>query len=92
MKTVHKYKIPDGTRFEIELPGEFKVVLFTEQHGIPHMWIQLDTVDLKINQTFYVLGTGRPLPENRHVEHVGSCINGDYVWHLYVDQGENFEN
>lgn len=68
-------------------PG--KVLLVGHQDpniSMPTLWIehsddQLDPMNYP-RDTYQVIGTGHEIDE-RVNEHVGSCICGAYVWHVY---------
>lgn len=89
-ETIYKYPVPLEDRFELELPPRAGVVHFAEQDGEVFVWVRLNPEARKETRTFYVRGTGHPLPEGRVLGHVGTCFHrgGEFVWHLFQDQGE----
>lgn len=55
-----------------ETPAGF-VTVWTEETGTP---------PAPLLRSARVYGTGQPVPE--HDEHIGSCIDGPLVWHVYA--------
>ncbi len=51
------------------------------------IWAQVDTAaNLELRQ-FYIVGTGHAVPESisEKWQHVGSFVDGAYVWHVFTD-------
>lgn len=89
MKTIFKYilKLVDGPQ-EVRTFFNSKVILVGEQGGSPIIWMEVDnTAD--ITMTFYVVGTGHPIPKNSF--HVGSYLSPPFVWHIYESLEEKIE-
>jgi hypothetical protein len=54
--------------------------------GKPAIWIEHRLDGLKDERRFVVYGTGHPIPGNGGYPddlHVGSVIDGSFVWHIY---------
>lgn len=84
-KVIYKYpmEVLDG-RGEARLPAG-KVLLVAGQGGpIPTLWIEHDSADPGngVFETYLVVGTGHDF-DDTGFEHVGSCVCGPYVWHIY---------
>lgn len=77
MKRILKYPFD---RAMIEAPFG-KVLLIAQQHdsSMPTMWLEADESNL--SAVYYIIGTGDVAPEN--LDHVGSAVCGEYVWHVY---------
>lgn len=78
MKRIFKY---ETNRNPIIAPIG-KVVLVAQQRPdqlLPTIWIE--HYEHAPVSSYEVYGTGHVIPE--HLEHVGSCICGDFVWHVY---------
>lgn len=80
MRRVHKYKLAEQT--EVRVGTTAKVVHFARQRDEMFVWID-DFVDAYTNLTLTlrVVGTGHEFPE--HLDHMGSLVDGPWVWHLY---------
>lgn len=79
------------------LVGDGKVLMVTSRRGMPYqlgnqqlrrveVWVEVDVPDNwpKSSEHFkrvQVFGTGHQIPEG--AEWVGSCLDGDFVWHVY---------
>jgi len=62
---------------------EYSIPLFVEkQNETLCIWVKVDPTQKSIEQTIRVYGTGHPMSVN-HERHVGSVIDGEYVWHVF---------
>lgn len=79
-RTIHKHEIKDA--FALQLPAGWKPLMVAMQGSTPRLWVELDTDDEELwEHHFQVFGTGHDLPG--FGSHIGSWIDGPYVWHLY---------
>lgn len=86
MKTIHKYRIEISCNQEIELPAEYEVIhVGLDPFGIPSIWAIVDPFRVKIWKTVRVFGTGHEIPESVENRHIGSFVQGPYVWHVFID-------
>ncbi len=89
MRTVFKYEFSITDEVEIAMPLG-AVVLHVGQQGIGQtricLWAEVDTQQPDETRTFYVRGTGHPLPE-ADVAHVGSIVGNPFVWHVFEARG-----
>lgn len=81
MRTVHKYELPIVDEFTLDLPSQHKVVLVDFQNARPMMWVEVDTDSPSRPVKFSVEGTGHQIDGG--AVHVGSFIDGAFVWHVY---------
>lgn len=92
-RTIHKYAIPfaSGTgehgRFSIETHEEGKflhVALQPHPMGgpVPVIWAEVDTDSKPETEELVVLGTGSEVPKG--AQHLGTWLDGPFVWHLYA--------
>lgn len=89
-KVIYKYPFsPVGLdsidKLVIKLPPLAKVVhVATQGNSVaPVLWIEQDSeLPATETRTFRFFGTGHPIPADG-VEHVGSTIAGQFVWHVY---------
>ncbi len=64
MLTVHKYPVPWGTHFAVDLPVHAQVLEVAMQNGRPQLWALVDTErEIEFRQ-FRLVGTGHPIEEN----------------------------
>jgi hypothetical protein len=82
MRTIWKYpiRLADGAQ-SFDLPIGAKVLRFAPQRRELQMWVELNPDLRLVPRSFAVFGTGHEIP--RQAEHVGSCEDGSFIWHLY---------
>jgi hypothetical protein len=82
MKTVWKYKIPDQTCLEVELPLGSYPLWGHIQDGEVTMWVEVDkeNPEKKIRK-FYVYGTGYEIPFG--ARYVTTVYDVRWIWHIY---------
>lgn len=82
MKTVWKYEIRGGLKTPVPLPDGAKVVhAGLDPTGAPCVWAEVDTEAKTKKTTFFLIGTGHEIPDK--TTHLGSFIDGPFVWHVY---------
>lgn len=84
MRTIHKYPLVlTFADQRIGTPRVWRPVHVAMQHGEPTVWAEVDTdTGDGYERMLRVVGTGHPVPDE--YEHVGSSLDGPYVWHVYV--------
>lgn len=84
MKVVHKFEVfssDNSTR--IALPRDAKIVLVDNQKETIQIWVELDPASRNtVIREFKIFGTGQSVTGT----HVGSFIEGQYVWHVYEQE------
>jgi hypothetical protein len=87
IRAIYKYRIA-GFRalpFELPLGPDDQIQFVGLQRGVPHLWaeVRLESNGCRVPavRRFHIIGTGSPIPPN--AEHVGTWIDGDFVWHLF---------
>ncbi len=55
------------------------------QHRILTLWALVDPDAAPSIRRFAVVGTGRPAPEDHEGRHVGTVIEGLFVWHVFEE-------
>ena len=81
MRTVFKYNVPiTGTWQTIDLPPAKPVLVAMQNHDL-NVWVEVETELAPEPHEFMVTGTGHGAPGDG--VHVGSTIDGEYVWHLW---------
>lgn len=93
MLSVWKFPLTYDIRQKITAPGLGKVVLTAKQNDRLTVWVEVDEDAPEMSVMVWVVGTGhrRPVTE---VEgdvwiHIGSILDGSFVWHLYATDVRN---
>lgn len=76
---IHKYRIEPGayTRITAE-----KIIHFgLDPKGVVSAWGEADPDAIAAKWEVCIIGTGWSVPEG--MDHIGSCTDGLFVWHLY---------
>ena len=81
-RTIYKYPLTRLTTLELYNP---KVVHVGMQGDEAFVWIEQDLGFANTKLTLLIIGTGHQVPE-AGVEHVGTFMDGPYVWHVYKRQ------
>lgn len=77
-KVIHKF--PFASTDPIKAPnGRVVLVDWQQNKTLPTIWIEYEP-GVTPDTTYTFIGTGHPVPAG---EHVGSCICGPFVWHVY---------
>lgn len=82
MRKIYKYPFEIKDKIEIEMPACSMVVhVGLDPQGQPCVWANVEPEAQTIKQIFYVRGTGHDLGDASG--HLGSFVQGDFVWHLF---------
>ena len=80
-RVVYKYRV-DGFVNYYTVPAPAKPLFFALQGGTPYVWVEHPiNSEEAVELIFVTVGTGHVIPEG--AEHIGSLIDGAFVWHLY---------
>lgn len=66
-----------------DLPQGFKVLTVAAQYGWVTVWIEVNPTAEKVPVTFWVVGTGRNIPENTSYMGTAILYEGQLVAHVY---------
>lgn len=82
-RSVWKFEIVLTDEFTLSMPKFAKPLYVAVQDGKPCLWALVDPGAEREDRTFYVHGTGHPVPAAR--EHIGSFMlhDGAFVGHLF---------
>jgi hypothetical protein len=84
MKTIYKYKLAIEAEQTLHIPGgRNNCLLVAAQDGALTIWFEVDTTQPEQPHTIHVVGTGRPVENMELKTHLGSAIEGPFVWHVY---------
>lgn len=91
MKTIHKFGLQLQDEQTLEIPAGSKILCAQTQRNEIYLWAEVDTQAVMTKQTFYIRGTGHPLPEIP-ADYVGTLQvnNGTFVFHIYQKVPECF--
>ena len=83
MRTIHEYplELVDGYQ-PVATRWWWRAVHVAMQDGKPTVWAEVRTDGDVLQRRLLVVGTGYPVPDG--CEHVGSAMDGQFVWHVYV--------
>ena len=81
MQKIHKYPITAITA-TLMLPADATVIhVDVQRPAMPiFLWVMLDTAAPTVKRRFVTVGTGQEIPDG--VSHVGTVLDGDFVWHV----------
>lgn len=87
MRTIYKYplEITDEQVIKISL---FKYICESivrvdlDPLGQPCIWCEVETTSKPLPVIIFIVGTGNPIPDE--AKHIGSFIQGPFVWHVYL--------
>lgn len=82
MRTVYKYIIKITDEQVISLPLVQLLHVGLDPSGFPCVWAEVETEMPSSDVTIFVVGTGHPVPDGAW--HVGSFVQGGFVWHIYA--------
>lgn len=98
MQTIYKYPLEIADRQIVVLPDGAEIRLVgCDPNGEPCIWAQVDSEEEVHNhRVFWLYGTGHPIAvnfpppdtvqsENPLLEHRGSFLQRQFVWHLYEE-------
>ena len=84
MKTIWKFEAYVTDDIEFHAPGAGRVAhVAVVTPRILTVWLHVDTDEPLRPVRFRVVGTGHPTPPG---EHVGTAIDGPFVWHVFTDE------
>lgn len=84
--TVWKYELA-GVENHLSLPKGAQVLWVAEQHNRITMWVRVDPMAGEQLRTFYVVGTGTPVPDGAKKFLGTALVNGNFVFHVFERVG-----
>lgn len=83
MKTIYKYPIEIVDKQIIKFDRSKVVHVGLDPQGTPCIWAEYCSIYPPSDHFVYIIGTGNPMPEIT-LRHIGSFIQGPFVWHVYI--------
>lgn len=85
---VHKYPLGIEDIQTVLMPKGAKIISVQPQNGKPTIWAQVDSnlspTELRY---FLIVATGQKFEHDVIKDiHIGTCVIGSYVWHIYETQ------
>jgi hypothetical protein len=81
---VYKFRIHVADEFEILMPAGAQVLYVDAQQGEPMMWARVPLYDVpNETRTFWVRGTGHPVPAGARYLGSFQLHGGTFVGHLF---------
>lgn len=77
-------QVGDAAFTEHELPKGFETLHVDVQYGIITLWVEVDTKATQIPVKFWVIGTGRDVPDGLRFIGTALMANGQLVAHVYM--------
>ena len=85
MKTIWKYTIPvDDYSEVVGKRGAVPLHVYPQGERLIDVWMAVDTDRTEVAYSFFVVGTGHPLPEK--AEYIGTVHAGRFVWHVFYSR------
>lgn len=90
--TIWKFplQLKDGIQL-VAMPKDAVVRRFAMQLETVCFWAEVDPLSDGVQHEFVIVGTGHRLPGGLF-RYVGSCDDGPFVWHLYMNGSELGKN
>lgn len=85
MITIYKYPLSHGLQQVRPIPVGANIISVQMQDGVPCIWAIVDTTAEVIPVKFQIYGTGQEIPTDCLLKHIGSVQDGEYVWHVFMD-------
>ena len=93
MQIIWKYAIPTNkSTFSLEIPFDSQILTMDFQNEKPFLWILVETKKIKIMRSFFLVGTGWDVDEQRYgiegetkIVHIKTWQVGRLVWHLFEE-------
>lgn len=89
MKKIFKYGLAITGMQTIYMPAGAEVLTVGVQDENYYLWAKVDPEAAPEEHTFYVYGTGNPIPDHYGVadRFVGTVYDKSFVWHVYESAG-----
>jgi len=83
MKTIWKYEIPLQDKFKLKMPFNAKPLTVQVQHGVPCLWVLVDTSKELEEYSFRVVGTGHQIKFAGDYIGTFQISGGSLVFHVF---------
>lgn len=84
MKAIWKYQLELTDKQVIEAPMNARALsVGLDPAGDLCVWMEVERDVFNHGKTFYIVGTGHPLPDEQFIEFIGSVKQDPFMWHVY---------
>lgn len=86
-RRIFKYPLKAQDSQEVELPYGAQILSVQAQRDDVYVWALVDPIAPTYLQTFYVIGTGNPIPDSFCLAtHLGTVqlLGGSLVFHIFL--------
>lgn len=85
MSVIYKQLLMFGDSNSVVASADVKFIhAGLDPQGEPCVWYETDPAANQYHHQVRILGTGREVPSGH--AHIGSYVEGSYVWHVYVQR------
>lgn len=79
MRTIYKYSLNYISNLTLSKGAKF--LHFDMQRGQTTVWFEINEDLEEENRSFSIFGTGQGIPDS--MRYLSTCLDGNFVWHLY---------
>ena len=84
MNTIYKYPLEPRDEQAVRMPQGAVVLCAQVQNGQICLWARVWSESESEARTFWIVGTGRPMPESKRPPQYISTVQIDgFVWHIF---------
>jgi len=81
-KRIYKYPFGILDRCMVDLPENHEIIhIGLDPNHQPCIWAKVDPVEIDVSTEICVIGTGHDVDDG--MEHIGSFVDGQFVWHVF---------
>lgn len=85
MKTVWKFPIKIVDDQVMQMPAGAEIIhAGVDPAGAPCVWAKVEPGVAPQDSVLFLSGTGQPIPDGGHVDHVGTFRHYAFVWHVWT--------
>lgn len=85
MRTIYKYPLTVTGHNALRMPKGAEVLTVQMQHGVPCLWVLVDTDAPECERVLRIYGTGHPISDDENALYVGTfqLSGGAFVFHVF---------
>ena len=92
MITIHKYPIAITDQQLVHFPDGAQLLhVGPDPSGTICVWALVDTLSFPTGVMIYMVGTGHNAGHLHGKAHLGTVLNGPFVWHVFCEPGSKYE-
>lgn len=86
MKTIWKYELQIVDEQVLEMPRMAVPLSVKLQYGVACLWAEVDSSEKTERRKVFCCGTGNPMKDMTECLFIGTVIQGQFVWHFYIER------